>query len=1035
MSKRAAIVAESDPKFYTAGPTRFYLPLLQDIVTEERPGLMVTLGLGDGQAHLAMCQIATESSLPCRFVAVRRAGENEPAQEDPAWMEALRASADSYSAVSELLDGDSKILAQRFDDHSIDVLFIDDVDAGEVVQSELVAFRAKLKASALVLVHGIDLERTDSPGAVWHAFARKKTRVEFHEGIGLGIATEPAAAAASQFRRSLFAKARHESNAASYRFRASALTSRAELARLLHRAQVLNTRQIMIEAVMNDRTKAQRVMEGQAAALAELEKRFDHLNADRRKAQLMIERQLEEWRTAQGIMEKQSAQLQETTNRFAILQSDRDQAQAIMEAQAAQIDRLQKQTAEFKKLVSAAKAACRKKGRCFDFPKAPKPKRSSGEKVRREIARVPRNLRRLLRLTPAIDAAKKLAPISVEERYAQWIAEHEPSAQQMEGQRTESASWNVRPKISLLIPVFDTSQKFLEALFESIVGQSYGNWEACVIDGGSRSKETIATLKRWAKNDARIRIERLQKNLGVAENTNRALGLASGDVVALVDHDDTLAPFALYELAAAVRAHRTADFFYSDEDRLSETGARSRPFFKPEWSPELLYSFMYTGHLSAYRRSFALALGGLRKEFDLSQDYDFALRASERAREIVHIPHVLYHWREHPASGAAGGKPHARRSNLAALADAVKRRGLDAEVLEYPTANRVRMRLRNPPRVSVIVPTDSPIRLEKCARELPQQAAYADTEYILVTNSALIGKLRASAEPISPKVRLVAFDAPFNFSAKCNAGAKVATGERFVFLNDDVVSRQSDWIENVIEPLENPEVGAVSPKLLYSTGRIQHAGLVTGVRGLIGTAMHQWNGDSVDYSNLAQSMRNVSALSAACLAMRREVFFEIGGFDETNTPISHSDIDLCFKVRETGRRCVYTPFASLTHHGHASIGAKEEERAEVAPDKCSIFLLQRWGAFTCHDPYFTDRMRAWLYADSPMPIQMFAEKNSDAEPGERDLLFVTHDLSLSGAPIILSHLAKWCKARGIFATVMSPADGPARAIFVKAGVP
>src|SRR5437868_2040983 len=465
MSKRAAIVAESDPKFYTAGPTRFYLPLLQDIVTEERPGLMVTLGLGDGQAHLAMCQIATESSLPCRFVAVRRAGENEPAQEDPAWMEALRASADSYSAVSELLDGDSKILAQRFDDHSIDVLFIDDVDAGEVVQSELVAFRAKLKVSALVLVHGIDLERIDSPGAVWHAFARKKTRVEFHEGIGLGIATEPVAAAASQFRRSLFAKARHESNAASYRFRASALTSRAELARLLHRAQVLNTRQIMIEAVMNDRTKAQRVMEGQAAALAELEKRFDHLNADRRKAQLMIERQLEEWRTAQGIMEKQSAQLQETTNRFAILQSDRDQAQAIMEAQAAQIDRLQKQTAEFKKLVSAAKAACRKKGRCFDFPKAPKPKRSSGEKVRREIARVPRNLRRLLRLTPAIDAAKKLAPISVEERYAQWIAEHEPSAQQMEGQRTESASWNVRPKISLLIPVFDTSQKFLEALF------------------------------------------------------------------------------------------------------------------------------------------------------------------------------------------------------------------------------------------------------------------------------------------------------------------------------------------------------------------------------------------------------------------------------------------------------------------------------------------------------------------------------------------------------------------------------------------
>src|SRR5205823_2033475 len=286
------------------------------------------------------------------------------------------------------------------------------------------------------------------------------------------------------------------------------------------------------------------------------------------------------------------------------------------------------------------------------------------------------------------------------------------------------------------------------------------------------------------------------------------------------------------------------------------------------------------------------------------------------------------------------------------LADAVKRRQLDAEVIEYPTANRVRMFLRSSPRVSVIIPTDSPARAENCARLLPQATEYANAEFVIVTKSALIDQLRAS--PISERVRFVPFDLPFNFSAKCNTGARVANGDRLIFLNDDVEAGQSDWIENVIEPLENHGVGAVAPKMLYETGRIQHAGLVTGVRGLIGTAMHQWPGDSVDYANFAQSMRNVSALSAACLAMRRKVFFEIGGFDETNTPISLSDIDLCFKVRETGRRCVYTPFASLTHHGHASIGPTEEESAETAPDKCSIFLLKRWAAFTCHDPYFTD---------------------------------------------------------------------------------
>jgi glycosyltransferase involved in cell wall biosynthesis/GT2 family glycosyltransferase len=1056
MSKRAAMVAEFNPKFYTAGPTRFYLPLLQDIVTLEKPELIVTFGFSDGQVHLAMCQIATENSLSCRIVAVRRAADNESAEQDPTWTHGLNASANSYSAVSELLDGDSENLARRFDDHSIDVLLIDDTDAGEVIQRELASFRKKLAANALVLVHGIDLERVDSPGAAWASFVRKKAHIEFHEGLGLGIATEPAAVASSAFRRSLFARGQQEANAIHYRLRARALMTRAELARVRHRVQVLDTRQILLEAVMNDRTKAQGVMEGQAQALAELEKRVNDSNADRRKAQSILEEQAralaEQARTlaelkkrfdhlttdrqkAQNLIEEQSAQVQEIAKRFAILQSDREQAQTIMESQAAQILNLQKQTTDLKKLINAAKTACRKKGRCFDFPKVPKPKRSTGEKIRREIARVPRNLRRLLRVTPAGGAAVVSAPVSGDERYANWIAEHEPTRQQLEVQRTESATWDVRPKISLLIPIFDTPRKFLDDLFESIAVQSYGNWEACVVDGGSRSKETVATLKRWAKKEARIRVERLSRNLGVAENTNRALRRASGDVVAFVDHDDTVAPFALYEVAAAVRRHPTADFFYSDEDRLSESGVRSRPFFKPEWSPELLYSFMYTGHLSAYRRGFALALGGLRKEFDLSQDYDFALRASERARGIVHIPHVLYHWREHAASGASGGKPHARQTNLAALEDAMNRRGLDAEVLEYPTANRVRMRLKNSPRVSVIIPTDSPIHLQKCARDLPQQTDYSEREFIIVTNSSLIGGLQASTGPLPPEVRFVAFDAPFNFSTKCNVGAKEATGERLIFLNDDVESKGRDWIENVIEPLENPEVGAVSPKLLYSTGRIQHAGLVTGVRGLIGTAMHQWDADSVAYSNFAQSMRDVSALSAACLAVRRDVFFEVGGFDETNTPIAHSDIDFCFKIRETGRRCVYTPFTSLTHHGHASIGAEEAKNDHPAPDKCSIFLLQRWAAFTCRDPYFTDHMRDWLYADSPMPTQMFAARNCEPTASKRDLLFVTHDLSLSGAPIILSHLAKWCMASGIFVTVMSPADGPVRAALVEAGIP
>jgi glycosyltransferase involved in cell wall biosynthesis len=486
-------------------------------------------------------------------------------------------------------------------------------------------------------------------------------------------------------------------------------------------------------------------------------------------------------------------------------------------------------------------------------------------------------------------------------------------------------------------------------------------------------------------------------------------------------------------LARAVVDSPGTDIFYSDEDRLSPKGKRHNPFFKPEWSPELLCSFMYIGHLSAYRRSLALDIG-FRREFDLSQDYDFALRATERARAVGHIPKVLYHWREHPASGSAGGKPEARQTNLAALSDAMRRRNLAAEVIGYPTANRARLKVPRWPRVSIIIPTDSPTRAQACVQDLPRATRYPDLEIVLVTNSQLAESLKV-LHPENATLRLVPYDKPFNFSDKCNVGAEAATGTRLIFFNDDVETVQADWVQNVIEPLENPKVGAVAPKLLYDTGQIQHAGLVTGVRGLIGTAFHQRPADSTEHVNFAQSLRNVSALSAACLAMRREDFFQVGGFDAVNTPIAHSDVDLCFKVREAGLRCVYTPFATLRHLGHVSIGATEKKNRTRKVDRATTFLLKRWGNYVTHDPYFPDNMRDWLHLDSPTPIRMHAVQRAAPATTAPDLLFVSHDLTLSGAPLLLLHLAWWCWRNGMFVTVMAPADGPLREKYEAAGIP
>ncbi|HMG05268.1 MAG TPA: glycosyltransferase, partial [Chthoniobacterales bacterium] len=627
-----------------------------------------------------------------------------------------------------------------------------------------------------------------------------------------------------------------------------------------------------------------------------------------------------------------------------------------------------------------------------------------------------------------------IALIKPPDRYAAWISEHEPGPAALEEQRLASPQLAVRPKISLLVPVYNTPANFLDEMFASVSAQTYDHWELCLVDGGSDRPDTIATLQSWVSREPRIRFERLESNLGIAENTNRALHLATGDFIACADHDDLLAPFALFELARAIGEFPEADIFYSDEDRWNERGERHAPFFKPEWSPELLCAFMYIGHLTAYRRSLVDQIGGFRKEFDFSQDYDFALRATERARAIHHIPHVLYHWREHPASGSAGGKPDARKSNLAALAEAMRRRDLPAEIIEYPTANRARLKVPSWPRVSVIVPTDSPTRAQICLRDLPRHTNYPALEIVIVTKRGLVQLLR-SLEVENATVRLIAYDKPFNFSDKCNLGAEAATGERLIFFNDDVEPAQPNWIQNLIEPLENPEVGAVSPKLLYETGKIQHAGLVTGVRGLVGTAFHERAADSTEHCNLAQSLRDVSALSAACLAIRRADFMRLGGFDAVNTPIAHSDIDLSFKIREAGLRCVYTPYATLNHAGHVSIAMEEKKEAGQRRDKASIYLLKRWAHYATHDPYFPDNMRDWLYTDSPIPTRMTARDEPSAVGASPDLLFISHDLSLSGAPILLLHLAIWCKRNGMFVVVMAPKDGPLREKYEAAGIP
>jgi GT2 family glycosyltransferase/glycosyltransferase involved in cell wall biosynthesis/cell division protein FtsB len=1016
------------PKFYSGGPARFHLPLLYDLVAEAKPKRVVSVGFGDGQAFFAFCQAANEQKVNCECVAVRRDRAGESEEDDTTWTQGRDYGEEFYGMRVRLFSNSSSALAEVADG-SVDILLLDDSDSGKEIREDLGEWESKLAPNATVLVHGLGLERQDGVKAVWDQWVAGRSHAIYPDGLGLGIAQQNTTAPSSFLLNA--AEFTEVYALAAARIDASARAATAEKV-----TSAFETRQVWLDSLLTDRRKVQEIMDHQAHTIADLEEKFRRVLEDRAKAQLVIE------------------SLKEQVEHFDNLRRDRAKAQLIMDSQheqlkqwladndrlKAKIETLQTQLKEHKTILKAAKSACRKKGRCFQIDTAPKVRRPFAEKIARELRRLPRNLG-IARKTEAVPAPQEKESVAASRRpanrYETWIEAHEPDAAALKKQRQLSREFPAPAKISLLTPVHNPPAAFLEKMFASVLAQTYPYWELCIVTADSNRPETIEALGRWQSRDERIRVERLAENLGIAENTNRALRLATGDFVACLDHDDVLAPFALYELARAANEFPEADILYSDEDRLSAEGKRHAPFFKPEWDPELLCASMYIGHLSAYRRFLALELDGFRKEFDLSQDYDFALRATERARAIHHVPHVLYHWREHPASGSTGGKPGARRTNLAALAEAMRRRNLPAEIVEYPTANRARLRIERWPRVSIIVPTDSPTRAQACLQELPRATKYPDLEIVLVTNSQLADSLKF-LEAQNATIRLVPYDKPFNFSDKCNAGAEAATGARLIFFNDDVETDQEDWIQNLIEPLQNPEIGAVAPKLLYETGKIQHAGLVMGVRGLAGTAFHQRPADSTEHFNLAQSMRDVAALSAACLAMRRDDFLSVGGFDAVNTPIAHSDIDLSFKVREAGLRCVYTPYATLRHAGHASIGIEEiQTPTEKRPrDKASIFLLKRWAGYATHDPYFPDNMRDWLHIDSPAPIHMSGRNEPNAvSETSADLLFVSHDLSLSGAPMMLFHAAAWCRRHGMFVAVMAPEDGPLRAKYEAEGIP
>jgi GT2 family glycosyltransferase len=543
-------------------------------------------------------------------------------------------------------------------------------------------------------------------------------------------------------------------------------------------------------------------------------------------------------------------------------------------------------------------------------------------------------------------------------RYRDWVRLCESYRYNPERAERRMAEFKYRPVISIVVPTYNTSPEYLRKAVESVLRQYYPHWEMCIADDSSTDPAVRDILRQYADEDARIKVALCERNSGIAAASNRALEMASGDFVGFLDHDDELAPDALFEVAATLQRF-DADLIYSDEDKLDTDGARSDAFLKPAWSPDLLLSTMYTCHFSVYRTEILRRIGGFREGYEGSQDYDLVLRFTEQTDRIAHIPKILYHWRKAPGSSAAnpGAKPYAYGSAGRALSDAVRRRQLDAAVIPEPASGhfRVKRAITKPGKVSIVIPTrDALGLLSRCITSIEKLTGYKDYEIIIVDNGS---RKHSTLDYLSNTAhRVIREPGPFNFSLLNNAAAKVAQGDYLLLLNNDTEVISPEWLTSMVEHAQRPEVGAVGAKLLFSDGRIQHAGVILGIGGVAGHSHRLLGGkEERTYFNFPNMVREYGAVTGACLMIRRDLYNQIGGLDEANLAVTFNDVDLCLRLRKKGFLIVYTPYALLYHHESATRGKRVAER-EIS------YMIRQWGEEILSDPYYNPNL-SFYYED------------------------------------------------------------------------
>ncbi len=579
-------------------------------------------------------------------------------------------------------------------------------------------------------------------------------------------------------------------------------------------------------------------------------------------------------------------------------------------------------------------------------------RRSLGPQVSRLIAHIRKLGSSGLRQVFVVAMKGQLVLHEQEGVYQLWIEKHGLKPEDLREIPRRIRSFSYVPTISLITPVYNTDPRWLRKCIESVRNQLYPHWELCLADDASTQGHVGSMLRQYSQLDRRIKVVFSESNHGTSHASNRALAMATGEFAGLLDHDDELAPDALYEVVKLLQRHRKADVIYSDEDKLESEGLRSEPFFKPDWSPEYLLSCMYTCHFSVYRKELIDKIGGFRSACDGSQDYDLMLRVAEGTGNVFHIPKILYHWRKAAgsAAGSTGAKLYAYTAAKKALADQLKRRDMKGELLDGYGPGHYRVRHDVDPRSSVSVVVSTGHRssgVRRCVESVGRRTTHSSHEIVISSHEGGTAETRSYLANCSERVlRSPLGTVPSRLK---NLAARATDSPYLLFVDSSIEVITPAWLEAMLEFSKQPEIGVVGAKLLSTAGRIRHAGTIVGLGAdaLAGDTLRGFPADTGYHFGWVTDVRNCSAVAGSCMMVRRDVFDRVGGFDEA-VPERFDDLDFCLRVRGQGFRIVWTPHAQLYQHEAAS--------RDIPDAEAVAFMKTRWGNALLEDPYYNPNL-------------------------------------------------------------------------------